>query len=242
MSNNDNNIWRRSIAVTRVELRTIPAAVIATVCCVGALSSSFVINYIYARGGEDMSGNMGLSVGWALWLLPVLGALLIASRNFRRIIGLGGKREPFFRGSLLAIAVLAVVTSGLGLLVHYAVDLPLIRWGGYGGLFTVPGVCGWDAFGPAVFFLQQAAFLFLSAAFAYTLAGVQGHVFGWFIDAALIAGICVFPSVEPLRELLVGYFHTVMLQPNALIQVPACLAVGLAMYMANRPVFARKVI
>jgi hypothetical protein len=103
-------------------------------------------------------------------------------------------------------------------------------------------VLGWGAHGFIVFFLQQFAFLFLSAVFAHTLTAMQGKWYGWALDIALSAVICVFPPIAPLREALADYFHLILINSNALLQIAACLAIGAALYLLNRPVLARKAI
>jgi hypothetical protein len=231
---------RSARAIAKINLQNIKAAYITVIVCVVALVTPDLILRVYISS-EEIGQNVSLSTGWVLWLLPVLAAILISARNFTRIAHLGGKREAFFRGCLLTYVVLAGAASLLGVAVHYAGDIPYVA-GNLGGLITVPDVFGWGTHGPVVFFLQQFAFLFLSAVFAHTLTAVQGRWYGWALNGALIAMICVFPPIAPLRAALADYFHLILINPNALLQIAACLAIGIALYLLNRPILARKAI
>ena len=221
-------------------MKHIHGAYIATIAGIAAMSSSLIINAVYEAKGASMEGNESLSMGWAAWVLPVAAGIIISARNFRRIISLGGKRDNFFRGSLFSYIILAALASLIGVIIYYAFDLPYVFDGRYGGMISVPEVFGWHLHGPLVLFLQQFAFLFLTAAFTHTFCALQGKWYGWVVNAAFIAGICVFPAIEPLRNILAGYFYLILFNSNALLQIVVCLALGLAFYMLNKPILARK--
>jgi hypothetical protein len=227
-------------SITKLNLRNLQAAYITTASCIAALASNFIITAIAFRG-VDLSTNTGLSIGWALLLLPILAGILVASRNFRRIINLGGKRESFFRGCLLTYALLACAASLLGVIIYYAIDRPYIAYGRLGGLITVPELFGWNVNGFVSFFTQQCAFMFLSAVFAHTLAAAQGKWFGFAADAALIAVISIFTPIAPLRAALAWFFHVILFAPPP-PQIAACLLLAIALYALNKPILARKAI
>ena len=226
--------------ITRLNLKHIHGAYIATIAGIAAMSSSLIINAVFYARGVSMAGNESISMGWAAWALPVAAGIIITARNFKRIVSLGGKRDNYFLGSLFAYIFLAAIASLLGLVIYYAFDLPYVAHGVYGGMISVPDVFGWQVYGPVVLFLRQFAFLFLTATFTHTFCAAQGKWYGWVVTAAFIAGICVFPPIEPLRNILIGYFYLIMFNTNALLHIVACIAIGLAIYMLNKPILARK--
>jgi len=226
--------------ITRLNLKTIQGAYIALIAGIACLASNYIIYMVQEAKGFDLTGNSGVSVGWAAWALPVAAGIIISAVNFRRIMSLGGNREAYFKGSLVAYVILCAIASLLGVVIYYAVDIPFVAAGLYGDMITVPEAFGWDAHGPFVFFLQQFAFLLLTALFTHTFCALQGKWYGWAVNAAFIAGIPVFSAIEPLRNILAGYFYLIFFQPNALLQIVCCLAIGFAFYMLSKPVYARK--
>jgi len=226
--------------ITRLNLKTIKGAYIALIAGIACMASNYIIYVIQEIKGFDMTGNAGVSVGWAVWALPVAAAIIISAVNFRRIMSLGGNRRAYYKGTLVTYIIICAAASLIGVIIYYAIDIPFVASGLYGGMISVPEVFGWNAFGPAVFFLQQFAFLFLTACFTHTFCAMQGTWYGWVVSAAFIAGIPVFSAIEPLRNILAGYFYLIFFQPIALLQILCCLVVGFAFYMLSKPVYARK--
>ena len=228
--------------IIRLNLKYIKGAYIALAAGIAALSSSIILSVIFEAQGESMAGNYNVSMGWAAWALPVTAAIIITAVHFKRITSLGGNRDNFFQGSLISYVILAAISSLIGLIIYYAFDLPYIALGRYGGVITVPEVFGWGVHGPVVFFLQQFAFLFLTAAFTHTFCSAQGKWYGWasFIGALVV--LCVFLPIEPLRNIVIGYAYLIMFMPIVPLQILACLAIGLGFYWLNKPIYARKTI
>jgi len=226
--------------ITKLNLRTIHGAYITLIAGIAALASNYIIYVIQEMHGISLAGNTGVSVGWAVWGLPVAAGIIISAWNFRCIMSLGGKRADYFLGSLISYVIVAAAASLIGVIIYYAVDIPFARAEIYGGVLAVPEIFGWGVYGPVVFFLQQFAFLFLTVSFVHFFCGVQGKWYGWVINAAFIAGIPVFSAIEPLRNILAGYFYLIFFYPNPLIQIVFCLVIGAAFYMLSKPVFARK--
>jgi len=226
--------------ITRLNFKTLKGAYIATIAGIGAMAANYIIYFIQEKQGMSLAGNSGVSVGWAVWALPVAAAIIISSVNFRRIMSLGGNRKDYFKGTFMTYVILCAIASLLGLIFYYAVDIPFVATGLYGDIITVPDVFGWITYGPAVFFLQQYAFLLLTAFFTHTFCALQGKWYGWVINAAFIAGIPVFSAIEPLRDILAGYFYLIFFFPNPVIQIAVCLVVGFAFYWLSKPVYARK--
>ena len=226
--------------ITRLNFRTIKGAYIAAIAGIACMAANYIIYVILAMKGDDLTGNEGVSIGWAVWALPVAAGIIISAVNFRRIMSLGGNRKDYFKGSLMSYVILCAIASLIGVVIYYAIDLPFVATGLYGGMISVPEVFGWITYGPVVFFLQQFAFLLLTAFFTHTFCALQGKWYGWVVNAAFIAGIPVFSAIEPLRNILAGYFYLIFFQPNPLLQILTCLVVGFAFYMLSKPVIARK--
>ena len=228
--------------IVKLNLKHITGAYIAIIAGFAVLGSSYITNYIAALHGQDMTGNIGVSIGWAAWALPVAAAIAIGARHFRRIHSLGGKRDNFFRGSLVSYVILAIIASLAGVLAYYIENFFVSRSNMYEGIYSVPDAFGWGAHGPVVFFLQQFAFLFLTAAFTHTFVAAQGKWYGWAAFVAALVVLCVFLPIEPLRNIVVGYAYLILYNPNALLQIVASLAIGLGFYLLNKPILARKTI
>jgi len=194
-----------------------------------------------------INNNMEISVGNYLWLLLVMAAIFIPTKNFRRIINLGGKRGNFFWGSLVTYAILACAVSLVNVVFNYGFDRlfeasPNFDRSYFGGVINLTEVFGWTRYGALVAFLQQFAFLFLFAVFVHTLTASQDKWYGWAADVAIIAIISVFTPIAPLRATLVWFFTAILFHPNALFQIVFCLVLAAAIYSLNRPIFNRKAI
>ena len=194
-----------------------------------------------------INNNMEISVGNYLWLLPVMAAIFIPAKNFRRIINLGGKRGNFFWGSLMTYAILAFIISFANVLFNYFFDRlfeasPNFDRSYFGGVINLTEVFGWTRYGPVVAFLQQFAFLFLFSVFVHTLTATQGKWYGWTADVLIVAIISVFTPIKPLRDAEAWFFNLILFHPNALLQITACMVLAMGIYALNKPIFARKAI
>jgi len=228
--------------IVRLNLKNIGAAYIAAIAGIAMLASNYISYYIMASQGMDLSGNENIGVAWALWALPVAAAIIIPARHFRRILSLGGKRDNFFLGSLITYIILAGAASLVGTVLDY-VESNLVAGSMMVDIIWTPVVVfGWAAHGPVVAFLQQFAFLFLTAAFGHTFVAAQGKWYGWASFVGALVVLCVFLPIEPLRNIVIGYAYLVMFNPNALLQIIACILFGLGFYWLNKPIFARKTI
>ncbi|MCL2111060.1 MAG: hypothetical protein FWH32_02170 [Clostridiales bacterium] len=228
--------------VIKLNLRHITGAYIATIAGIAVLASSYIINHFHALQGEYMGGNIGVSIGWALWCLPVAAAIAIPARHFRRIASLGGKRDSFNKGSLLTYVILAAAASLVGTIVYYIEGAYVSASALYAGVYTVPVSFGWYLHGPIGIFFQQFAFLFLTALFIHAFVAMQGKWYGWAMTVGLIAVVSVFLPIATLRELVVGYFYIIIYNPITILQIAACIAIGLLFYALSKVVFARKAI
>ena len=137
--------------------------------------------------------------------------------------------------------IIAAVVSGAGILSYYTYDrFVLSRFGGWS--LSLMYWFGWVENGLIVAFFQQFAFLVFVASFIHTLVAIQDKWYGWVADVLIIAVISVFTPIAPLRAALVWFFYLLIFNSNALLQIVFCLVLGAALYVLNKPIFARKVI
>ena len=233
----DKNIW----AITKVNLKTIDTAywiagITASVSIIQA-----IVFFILAANGVNFGSNETISSGDALWLVPLFAGIFIPASNFKKIVNLGGKRNNFIWGSLVCYVILAAVISLLNIIIYYTFDNIVIGSIENYGVMNLIGVFGWIESGVVITFFQQLAFLFLLATFTHTLTATQDKWYGWCIDIIIVAIIAVFASIAPLRETLAWFFSLILFSAPYL-QIPACLILGGAIYLLNKPIFARKII
>lgn len=228
--------------IVKLNLKNIKAAYIATIAGIAVLASNYISYFVMASQGEDLSGNENVGIAWALWALPVAAAIIIPARHFRRILSLGGKRDNFFLGSLVTYIILAGIASLIGTALDYLENYITVNTMLVDVIWTPLAVFGWTAHGPIIAFLQQFAFLFLTAAFGHTFVAAQGKWYGWVSFISTLVVLCVFLPIEPLRNIVIGYVFLVMFNPNAFFQIMACVFIGLGFYWLNKPIFARKAI
>ena len=238
----NKSIW----TITKINLKNINVPYFVTGVLVFLMLVQIFIMILVARNGEA-AGNVEISLGCYLWLLPAMAAIFIPAKNFRRTINLGGKRGNFFWGSLATYAILAAVVSLANVLIHYAFDSVLEATGYYdtetmGGVVNMVEVFGWISNGALAAFFQQFAFLFLFAAFTHTLTAAQDKWYGWAADVAIVSIISVFTPITPLRAALAWFFNLIIFHQNALLQIVACIVLAAAIYALNKPILARKAI
>ncbi|MCL2405441.1 MAG: hypothetical protein FWC92_07840 [Defluviitaleaceae bacterium] len=252
---------KTTINLAKTNLRHLQVPYVLTGILAGIIAVQMLVFVILGQAGMDVNFQSLISVGNFLWLLPLLAAIFIPARNFRRVINLGGKRENFFWGSLMAYSVLAAIVSLANIVIFYAIDRPVIRAGHFhpfhpfepgafvmsepghiGGVANLVEVFGWAGNGMLLAFLQQFALLFLISAFVHTLTAIQVKWYGWVADVALIAIISVFTPIPVLRRALVWFFNLIIFHDVAVLQVAACIVLALGIYMINKPVLARRAI
>ena len=226
-------------AIAKLNFKSLKTAYIITAIVIVGMSSNYSIN-VFIANSVDMADNYNISMGWTLWLMPVLASILIPARNFRRTMNLGGKRDSFFWGSLEVYALLAGLVSIAVTIMDYA-ESNVIERLNWGGIFTTGNVFGWGEYGVLAVVFQQFAFLFLFAAFIHTLTAIQDKWYGWVTDVLIIAIISVFTPIAPLRIALAWFFRAILFT-RPLTQIPFCMILALAIYSLNKVIFARKAI
>ena len=88
--------------------------------------------------------------------------------------------------------------------------------------------------------IQQMFFLLLVMVFLHVLLSMQAHWYGWLTDTLIVAVICIFTPIAPLRAVLAGFFQVVMLNGNAFLHIFLCLLLSAALSLGGIAVLKRK--
>jgi len=249
-----NKIW----AIAKINLKNIKTPYFVTGLIFAIIFVQSIIYVIIATAGGSVGDQLQISSGNYLWLLVIMAAIFIPTKNFRRIANLGGKREHFFWGSLACYAVLAGAVSIINTVFFHTYERFLINTGHYIGFETfmqntalmedyyvtvsVTEVFGWIGNGVVIGLLQQLAFLFLVAVVVHTLTAMQDKWYGWAVDVVIAAILAVFIPIAPLRAWLLKFFDLIIFNTNPFMQITVCMILAVAVYMLNKPILARKTI
>jgi hypothetical protein len=232
---------KKFLVISALNLRNCKAAWITSLILFFSILGQTVVHVILAVNGADMRYQSELGSANFLYLLPVLCAILIPARNFRRLINLGARRDDFFWGSLFTYGLLAAGVSLANIAMYYAFDLTVLRMNIFDGLrLNLLDVWGWSAQGAVVAFLRQGAFLFLVMVFFHTLTLLHEWWIGWVADGLIIAIISVFTPIEPLRNAEYAFFRAILFQPGAFPHIVTCLALAAGLYALTRLLLSRK--
>lgn len=182
------------------------------------------------------SGEAVLSNGNYTWLLAALTPFFFVLYDFSKLTHLGASKGDYYAGCLLSYVLLAFGISLVNTFIHLVIDplYPARR------VINLMDVCGWMENGMAVAALQQMCFLLLVMVFLHVLLSMQAHWYGWVVDALLVAVICVFTPIAPLRGVLAGFFGIVMLNGNAALHIAACLLLSAGLSLGGVAVLKRK--
>ena len=88
--------------------------------------------------------------------------------------------------------------------------------------------------------VQQLFFLLLVMVFLHVLLSMQNRWYGWLTDVALVAVICIFTPIAPLRAVLSGFFQLIMINSNALVHIGICLLLSAGFSLVGLAVLKRK--
>jgi hypothetical protein len=233
----------KALVVAKTNFRNIKMAYVITGIVVGDIVIQDIVLMVLAAFDifPNSPENVTVSLGNYLYLLVILGAIFIPSRNFRKMMNLGSKRNDFFKGCMVNYMIMAAVISLANIIVFYTYGRMVSMFYG-GGILDIMHAFGWNKNGIIVAFFRQFAFLLLFATFVHTLTAMQDKWYGWAADVLIIAIISVFTPIAPLRASLVWFFRLIIFHPNAFLQIAACLILAFAIYSCNRLIFARKAI
>ncbi len=182
------------------------------------------------------SGDVVLSNGNYIWLLAALTPFFFVFYDFTKLIHLGASKKDYFLGCLISYVLLAFLISLANTVIHLLIDpaYPAKT------VINMMDVCKWTKNGIIAAGLQQMFFLLLVMIFLHVLLSMQAHWYGWLTDALLVAIICIFTPIAPLRTVLAGFFGIIMLNGNALMHIFTCILLGAALSFTGLAVLKRK--
>ena len=182
------------------------------------------------------SGETVLSNGNYTWLLAVFAPFFFVFYDFSKLMHLGASKRDYFAGCLIGYVLLAFCISMLNTLIHLIIDPAYPAQ----AVINMMDVCGWTENGIVAAGIQQMLFLLLVMLFLHVLLSMQAHWYGWLADAILVAIICVFTPISPLRAVLGEFFSLIMFNPNALLHIGVCLLLSAALSLGGIAVLKRK--
>lgn len=196
---------------------------------------SFILTAIVVLCATS-SGEVALSNGNYTWLLAVLTPFFFVFYDFTKLMHLGASKRDYFFGCLISYGFLALCISLVNTVVHVLID-PVYP---AQTVINLMDVCRWTENGVLVAGLQQMFFLLLVMIFLHVLLSMQTHWYGWLTDAVLVAVICVFTPIAPLRAVLGGFFQIIMFNGSAVLHIGVCLLLSAAFSLAGLAVLKRK--
>lgn len=180
--------------------------------------------------------KLALSNGNYTWLLAILTPFFFVIYDYTKLMHLGTSKKDYFLGSLSGYGLTAFVISFANTAVYLLID-PLNRTQ---TVINLMDLCGWTANGIAAAFIQQAVFLLLIMIFLHVLLSMQPYWYGWLTDGVLVAIICIFTPIAPLRHGLAGFFKILMFNSNAMVHIGICLLLSVALSLIGLVVLKRK--
>lgn len=182
------------------------------------------------------SGDVVLSNGNYTWLLALFTPFFFVFYDFAKLIHLGANKKDYYVGCLISYGFLAFCISLVNTVIHLLLD-PLYA---ARTVINLMDVCKWTENGMVVAGIQQMLFLLLVMVFLHVLLSMQAHWYGWLTDTLIVAVICIFTPIAPLRAVLAGFFQVVMLNGNAFLHIFLCLLLSAALSLGGIAVLKRK--
>ena len=182
------------------------------------------------------SGETVLSNGNYTWLLATLTPFFFVFYDFSKLMHLGASKKDYFIGCLISYGILALCISLVNTGIHLWIDPAYSAQ----TVVNMMDVCKWTENGMLVAGFQQMFFLLLVMVFLHMLLSMQAHWYGWLADAVLVAIICVFMPIAPLRAILTGFFQIIMLNSNAALHIGICLLLSAALSIGGIAVLKKK--
>ena len=182
------------------------------------------------------SGDVVLSNGNYTWLLAVLTPFFFVFYDFKKLMHLGTSKKDYFFGCLISYGFLALCISLINTVIHLLID-PVYP---AQTVINMMDVCRWTENGMIVAGLQQLFFLLLVMIFLHLLLSMQTRWYGWLTDTVLVAVICIFTPIAPLRGILAGFFELIMFNSNAVVHIGICLVLSAAFSFGGLLILKRK--
>lgn len=198
---------------------------------------SFIITAVVVLCATTSGDSkIALSNGNYTWLLAIMTPFLFVFYDYAKLIHLGTSKKDYFLGSLASYGLMALLVSLANTAIHLLID-PLNRTQ---TVINMMVLCGWTANGIFAAFIQQAVFLLLTMIFLHVLLSMQHYWYGWLTDGVLVAIICIFTAIAPLRYILAEFFKVIMFNGNALLHIGVCLLLSAALSLIGLTVLKRK--
>lgn len=182
------------------------------------------------------SGDVVLSNGNYTWLLALFTPFFFVFYDFTKLMHLGANKKDYFVGCLISYGFLAFCISLVNTVIHLLLD-PLYA---ARTVINLMDVCKWTESGMVAAGIQQMFFLLLVMVFLHVLLSMQAHWYGWLTDTLIVAVICIFTPIAPLRAVLAGFFQVVMLNGNAFLHIFLCLLLSAVLSLGGIAVLKRK--
>lgn len=182
------------------------------------------------------SGEVVLSNGNYTWLLAVLTPFFFVFYDFTKLMHLGASKKDYYFGCLISYGFLAFCISLVNTLIHLWID-PVYS---AQTVINLMDVCKWTENGMFAAGLQQMFFLLLVMIFLHVLLSMQPHWYGWLTDAVLVAIVCIFTPIAPLRGILAGFFQIIMFNGHAILHMGICLLLSAALSFGGLVVLKKK--
>lgn len=182
------------------------------------------------------SGDVVLSNGNYTWLLAVFTPFFFVFYDFSKLMHLGASKKDYYFACLISYGFLAFCISLVNTVIHLWID-PVYP---AQTVINLMDVCKWTENGIFVAGVQQLFFLLLVMVFLHVLLSMQAHWYGWLTDAVLVAIVCIFTPIAPLRAVLSGFFQLIMLNGQAVLHIGICLLLSAALSLAGLVVLKRK--
>lgn len=198
---------------------------------------SFILTTVVVLCATTSGDSLiALSNGNYTWLLAVLTPFFFVFYDFKKLMYLGASKKDFYFGAMISYVLISLLISLLNTAIHLLFD-PL---NDTQNVINLMDVCRWTENNIFVAFLQQTVFVLFVMVFLHVLLSMQSHWYGWITDIILVAIICIFTPIAPLRSLLAAFFKIVMLNSNALIHISACMALSVLIAVSGLAVLKRK--
>lgn len=182
------------------------------------------------------SGDVVLSNGNYTWLLAVLTPFFFVFYDFTKFMYLGASKRDYFFSCLISYGFLAFCISLVNTVIRLLID-PVYS---AQTVINMMDVCKWTENGMILAGVQQMCFLLLVMIFLHVLLSMQAHWYGWLTDTVIVAIICIFTPIAPLRAILDGFFQMIMLNSNAVLHIGICLLLSAVLALGGLLVLKRK--
>jgi len=198
---------------------------------------SFIITAVVVLCATTSGDSkIALSNGNYTWLIAVMTPFFFVFYDYTKLMHLGTSKKDYFLGSLASYGLMALLVSLANTAIHLVID-PLNRTQ---TVINLMDLCGWTANGIFAAFIQQGVFLLLTMIFLHVLLSMQPYWYGWLTDGILVAIICIFTPIAPLRRILAGFFKVILFNSNALLHIGICLLLSMALSFIGLTVLKRK--